>query len=155
VSVAVAERRECSAGDLLVVILLTRHRPSLPADRSPRLRSREYGTREGRGKRAAPVPDRTARLQGYADAEPATQHRIVRALFEQVEVLGPNEVWLYPSVEAEARGWAAAMKGESRVESTNGRGERSSAHTIQPSIRIELGSVANVPSYVQRATEIA
>jgi hypothetical protein len=60
----------------------------------------------------------------FADAEPATQHRIVQALFEQVEVLGPNEVWLYPSLEAEARGWAAAMSGEFGVESTNGRGER-------------------------------
>ena len=50
----------------------------------------------------------------FADAEPATQHRIMQALFEQVEVLGPNEVWLYPSVEAEARGWAAAMSGEFR-----------------------------------------
>lgn len=60
----------------------------------------------------------------YADAEPVTKHRIVQALFEQVEVLGPSEVWLYPSVEAEARGWAAAMSGEFRVESTNGRGER-------------------------------
>ena len=61
----------------------------------------------------------------YTDAEPATQHRIVQALFEQVEVLGPNEVWLYPSVEAEARGWAAAMSGEFRVEERKtGRGER-------------------------------
>jgi hypothetical protein len=61
----------------------------------------------------------------YADAEPATQHRIVQALFEQVEVLGPSEVWLYPSVEAEARGWAAAMSGEFRVEERKtGRGER-------------------------------
>ena len=34
----------------------------------------------------------------FADAEPATQHRIVQALFEQMEVLGPNNVWLYPSV---------------------------------------------------------
>jgi hypothetical protein len=62
----------------------------------------------------------------YADAEPATQHRIVQALLEQVEVLGPSEVWLYPSVEAEARGWAAAMSGEFRVEERKtGRGERS------------------------------
>jgi DNA invertase Pin-like site-specific DNA recombinase len=60
----------------------------------------------------------------FADAEPATQHRIVAALFEQVEVLGPSEVWLYPTIEAEARGWAAAMAGEFRIESTNGRGER-------------------------------
>lgn len=51
------------------------------------------------------------------------------ALFEQVDVLGPNEVWLYPSVEAEARGWATATAGESRVESTNGRGERTVGHT--------------------------
>ena len=60
----------------------------------------------------------------FGDAEPATKHRIVAALFEQVEVLGPSKVWLYPTVEAEARGWAAAMEGEFRVESTNGRGER-------------------------------
>jgi DNA invertase Pin-like site-specific DNA recombinase len=61
----------------------------------------------------------------FADAEPATRHRIVQALFEQVEVLGPNEVWLYPSLEAEARGWAAAMTGEFRVEvCKTGRGER-------------------------------
>lgn len=33
-----------------------------------------------------------------------------------MEVLGPNEVWLYPSVEAEARGWAAAMSGEFQVQ---------------------------------------
>ena len=52
----------------------------------------------------------------FADAEPVTQHKIVQARFEQVEVLGPNEVWLYPSVEAEARGWAAAMGREFRVE---------------------------------------
>ena len=64
----------------------------------------------------------------YADAEPATQHRIVQALLEQVEVLGPSEVWLYPSVEAEARGWAAAMSGEFRVEERKtGRGERNCA----------------------------
>jgi hypothetical protein len=36
----------------------------------------------------------------HANAEPVTKHRIVQALFEPVEVLGPNEVWLYPSVEA-------------------------------------------------------
>lgn len=38
------------------------------------------------------------------------------ALFEHVEVLGPNEVWLYPSVEAEAGGWASAMAGDFKVE---------------------------------------
>lgn len=82
------------------------------------------------------VADALADLQSLlADAEPATQHRIVQALFEQVEGLGPNEVWLHPSVEAEARGWAAAMSGELRVEvrksgrgasgrGASGRGER-------------------------------
>ena len=61
----------------------------------------------------------------FSDAEPATKHRIVQALFEQVEVLGPSKVWLYPSVEAEARGWAAAMSGEFRMEvHKTGRGER-------------------------------
>ena len=60
----------------------------------------------------------------FRDAEPATQHRIAEALFARVEALGPNEVWLFPSVEAEARGWAAAMAGEFRLESRNGRGER-------------------------------
>ena len=72
----------------------------------------------------------------FADAEPATRHRIVQALFEQVEVLGPDEVWLYPSVEAEARGWAAAMSGEFRVElRQSGRGERASASLTQQSLR--------------------
>jgi hypothetical protein len=61
----------------------------------------------------------------FPAAEPATQHRIVQALFEQVEVLGPTQVWLYPSLEGEARGWAAAMRGEFRVEvRKTGRGER-------------------------------
>jgi hypothetical protein len=42
-----------------------------------------------------------------------------------MEVLRPNEVWLYPSLEAEERGWAAAMSGEFRMkERQTGRGER-------------------------------
>lgn len=61
----------------------------------------------------------------YTDATPQTQHRILQALFEQVEVLGSREVWLHPSLEAEERGWAAAMSGEFRVEvRQTGRGER-------------------------------
>ena len=36
-----------------------------------------------------------------------------------------------------------------------GRGERSSGHTIQLSVRIEPQSEMNAPSYVRRATEIA
>jgi hypothetical protein len=52
---------------------------------------------------AREVAESLADLQSlFADAEPVTQHKIVQALFEQVDVLGPSEVWLYPSVEAEA-----------------------------------------------------
>jgi hypothetical protein len=44
----------------------------------------------------------------------------------------PSEVWLYPSVEAEARGWAAAMSGEFRVEERKtGRGERAQGSANQ------------------------
>jgi len=45
-----------------------------------------------------------------------------------------------------------------RRQSSWGRGRRlkwSSGHTIQLSIRIELGAFTDVPGYVQRATEIA
>jgi len=59
----------------------------------------------------------------------ATLRRLVRSY--PATDLGPNEVWLYPSVEAEARGWAAAMSGEFRVEGRkNGRGERTGPFTI-------------------------
>ena len=45
-----------------------------------------------------------------------------------MEVLGPIEVWLTPSLEAEERGWAAAMGGEFRMkERQSGRGERRQA----------------------------
>ena len=40
------------------------------------------------------------------------------ALFDRAEVLGPNEIWLHPSVEAEARGWAAAMRGTTSADGT-------------------------------------
>ena len=71
---------------------------SCPGRTLPRPRARSQG-------HSHEVAESLASLQRlFADAEPATQHRIVQALFEQVEVLGPNEVWLYPSVEAEARG---------------------------------------------------
>jgi hypothetical protein len=42
---------------------------------------------------------------------------------------------VHPRVEAEARGWAAAMAGEFRIESTNGRGERSGSDTIRVMVR--------------------
>jgi hypothetical protein len=68
----------------------------------------------------------------YVGAEPVTRHRIVQALFERVGVLGPSEVWLFPSLEAEARGWAAAMSGEFRMElRKSGRGERDSPSLTQ------------------------
>ena len=72
----------------------------------------------------------------FGDAEPSTQHRIAAALFDRVEALGPSEIWVYPSVEAEARGWAAAMSGEFRIESRNGRGERTRAETLRVKVRI-------------------
>jgi len=54
-----------------------------------------------------------------------------------VEVLGPTKVWLYPSEEAAAQGWATAMSGEftARVR-RNGRGERSRAETFQVSVTV-------------------
>jgi hypothetical protein len=68
----------------------------------------------------------------------AGPRRTVQALFDQVEILGPAQIWLYPSVEAEARGWAAAMTGEFIVESTNGRGERDSPATTDLPITMRL-----------------
>jgi hypothetical protein len=54
-----------------------------------------------------------------------TQKRIAQALFEHVEVLGPARVWLYPSDEAVALGWATAMTGEFTAPlRQSGRGER-------------------------------
>jgi hypothetical protein len=80
---------------------------------------------EARDLSSGEIADLLRDLQSlFAHAEPGTRHRIMAALFEQVEVLAPSEVWPYPSVEAEARWRAAAMAGEFRVESTNGRGER-------------------------------
>jgi hypothetical protein len=57
-----------------------------------------------------------------------TQKRIAQALFEHVEVLGPARVWLHPSDEAVALGWATAMTGEFTAHlRQSGRGERGSA----------------------------
>ena len=39
----------------------------------------------------------------YTMAEPRTQQRIAQALFKKVEVLGPLQVWVEPSEEAEAQ----------------------------------------------------
>jgi DNA invertase Pin-like site-specific DNA recombinase len=66
----------------------------------------------------------------FAGAEPLTRHRIAQALFERVEVLGPNEIWLYPSVEAEARGWAAAMHGTTSADGALVRFARRAEQTV-------------------------
>jgi DNA invertase Pin-like site-specific DNA recombinase len=80
----------------------------------------------------------------YDDAEPETKHRIAQALFEKVEVLGPAQVWLHPSVEAEERGWAAAMSGEFQLElRQTGRGERS--RTSGQSCRTVVRAGVNSP----------
>jgi hypothetical protein len=53
--------------------------------------------------------------------------------------LGPNKVWLYPSIEPEARGSAAAMTGEFRVEvRKTGRGERDCPATTDLPITMRL-----------------
>ena len=62
----------------------------------------------------------------YDDAEPVTKRRILQSLLDRVVVLGPSQLWLYPSDEAEARGLAAAFEGKFRAEIRHsGRGERS------------------------------
>jgi hypothetical protein len=53
--------------------------------------------------------------------------------------LGQNEVRLYPSVDAKACDWAAAMAGEFRVEvRKTGRGERDSPATNDLPITMRL-----------------
>ena len=89
------------------------------------------------------------RLFGQADT--STQQRIAKALFEQVEVLGPTQVWLHPSEEAVAQGWATAMSGEFTAGiRRNGRGERSRAYTFQISVTVASSSHA-IGSYVRSA----
>jgi len=59
------------------------------------------------------------------------------------------------SAYTEARGWAAAMSGEFRVEMRKtGQGQRSWGHTIQLSVRIEPQPVTSILS-VTNASEIA
>ena len=73
----------------------------------------------------------------FLTAMPSTRQRIVRALLEKVEVSGASEMWMFPSQEAIARGWAAAFAGEFRCSiSQYGRGERSSADTLRVKVRI-------------------
>ncbi len=75
---------------------------------------------------AREVAEYLADLPGlYDDAEPTTQQRILQSLLAKVEVLGPSQLWLHPSPEAEARGLGPLFTGEFRTKvGQTGRGER-------------------------------
>ena len=68
--------------------------------------------------------------QLYDDAEPETQKRILQSLIERVEVLGPDQLWIYPTDEAEARGLAAAFAGEFRTKARQTGRARGVAPTL-------------------------
>ncbi len=77
----------------------------------------------------------------YDSAEPSTQKRILQALFERVEVLGPNQLWLVPSAEAEARGLGPLFTGAFRTKvRQSGRGEEGLAPSIPTSVSTSSGS---------------
>jgi hypothetical protein len=82
-----------------------------------------------------------------------TTHRargaLAEALFERVEVLGLRRMRIEPTPSAVAAGLVEAF---SRASAGHGRGERSSADTIQLSVRIVGGDVA---AYLGRTTENA
>jgi len=84
------------------------------------------------------VAEYLADLPGlYDDAEPATKKRILQSLVAKVEVLGPRQLWLHPSAEAEARGPGPLFTGEFRTKvRQTGRGERSSAEPLRVKVRI-------------------
>ena len=88
----------------------------------------------------------------YDSAKPETRQRIAQALFARVEVLGPTKVWLYPSEEAAAQGWATAMSGEFTANTSEWSGERSRAYTFQISVTVLEG---NGRSIVSRSSEVA
>jgi hypothetical protein len=75
------------------------------------------------------------------------------ALFERIDVLGLQDATVYLTAHAARHGLAAVLP-EAVGISVNGRGERSSGHTIQLSIRIEPRPIANILS-VNSALEIA
>jgi hypothetical protein len=81
--------------------------------------------------RSTPAPGSPAR---YARAITEPDGR-GRALQPETALLRPGENSIHPSVEAEARGWAAAVTGEFRVEERKtGRGERDSPALTQRSL---------------------
>jgi len=83
---------------------------------------------------------------------------LTEALFEKVEVLGVKSVTIHPTPEADAHEWSDAfgsvplLLNAGRAFSTDGRGERIGADTIQLSVRIVGGGVR---SDVHRSSEIA
>jgi hypothetical protein len=92
----------------------------------------------------------------WREAEGGRGRRMLaEALFERIDARGFREATLLLTDTAIAHGFAEVIP--ERLDLTVGyrRGERSSAHTIQLSIRIEQQPVTNVPSYVGRASEIA
>ncbi len=107
-----------------------------------RLDAEEEGARSAASAavNAREVADYLADLPGLYDAaEPATKKRILQALFARVEVLGPNQLWLVPSAEAEARGLGPLFTGEFRTKvRQTGRGERDSPATNDLPITMRL-----------------
>ena len=74
----------------------------------------------------------------WAAADDSGRRLLTEALFKKVEVLGVESVTIYPTPEADARGWSEAFgptpqripveMGAGAI-GTDGRGERSSAST--------------------------
>jgi hypothetical protein len=79
---------------------------------------------------------------------------LAEALFERIDALGAREATIQLADTAVAYGFAAAIPDRLDVTVGYGRGERSSAHTIQMSIRIEPQPDSNVLT-VSSASEIA
>ena len=140
VQTSVAAQAVDAGSDQMALVRIARHRRQaaerLTRDRdvvrwqaeTDRLDTEEAGARSAASAavNAREVADYLADLPGLYDAaEPATRKRILQALFERVEVLGPNQLWLVPSAEAEARGLGPLFTGEfhTKVRQT-GRGER-------------------------------
>jgi hypothetical protein len=92
----------------------------------------------------------------WQNTEPEGQRAIAEAAFDRIDALGLDLI-VHPSAEAERYGWSEAFGSEPLVcsISRSGRGERSSGHTIQLSVRIEPQPEPNVSSYALRPSEIA
>jgi hypothetical protein len=87
-------------------------------------------------------------------ADDSGRRLVTEALFEKVEVLGVKSVAVHPTPEADAHGWSKAfgpapllipVEMVAAAIGTDGRGERSRAHTFQLSVSIVGGSSAAPP----------